>query len=300
MKTLTKCKFVSQDRVTVETPQGDRFTLGLTGVVPFELQELHCQIIAALFDKYYTGDPSVIMGPIARGMYQRYCWSNIFWYGPDRNNERELIGARIKSLRLERRMDITDVAQLAAIDASTLSRIEKGKFSPSFDILCRIAAALDCHVDITSNSNRVNMAGHIIPDDNKQWLVTANPKTFHIDDCLAKYGEFHWQQSHNKVKEGDVVYIYNPESREIKYRMRVIGVNIHYDKWMVREEEFWVDKERLHNNESEAEYVRLRLEATSKSGKLIKDNLINHGFLCAPRGAKELTGELLKFIERRF
>ena len=300
MESQTKCKFVSRDRVTVETLQGDRFTLGLSGIVPFELQEQHCQIIAALFDQYYTGDPSVIMGPISRGMYQRYCWSNIFWYGPDRNNERELIGARIKNLRLERRMDVDDVAQLAAIDASTLSRIERGKFSPSFDILCRIAAALDCHVDITSNSNRVNMAGHIIPEKKTHWLITANPKAFHLDDCLDRYGEFHWEQGHDKISEGDTVYIYNPDSCEIKYRLRVIGVNIHYDHWMVREEEFWEDKERIHNTEDEAEYVLLRLEATSKTGKLIKDNLINHGFLFAPRKAKVLEGELLKYIERRF
>ena len=98
METRTKCKFVSLDKVTVETSQGDRFTLGLSGVIPFEMQEQHCQIIAALFDKYYQGDPSVIMGPILRGMYQCNCWASIFWYGPDRENERERIGAKIKSL----------------------------------------------------------------------------------------------------------------------------------------------------------------------------------------------------------
>ena len=81
METRTKCKFVSLDKVTVETSQGDRFTLGLSGVIPFEMQEQHCQIIAALFDKYYQGDPSVIMGPILRGMYQCHCWASIFWYG---------------------------------------------------------------------------------------------------------------------------------------------------------------------------------------------------------------------------
>ncbi len=52
METKTKCKFVSRDRVAVETPQGDRFTLGLSGVIPFEFQEQHCQIIAALFDTH--------------------------------------------------------------------------------------------------------------------------------------------------------------------------------------------------------------------------------------------------------
>lgn len=56
-------------------------------------------------------------------------------------------------------MDARDVAQLADIDASNLSRIEKGKYSAGLDILCRIAAAMDCHLDIVPNSNRVNMPG---------------------------------------------------------------------------------------------------------------------------------------------
>ena len=147
------------------------------------MQEQHCQIIAALFDKYYQGDPSVIMGPILRGMYQCHCWASIFWYGPDRENERERIGAKIKSLRMERRMDVRDVAQLADIDASNLSRIEKGKYSAGLDILCRIAAAMDCHLDIVPNSNRVNMAGHIIPENHKKWLITAKRSTFRLAEC---------------------------------------------------------------------------------------------------------------------
>ena len=70
-------------------------------------------------------------------------------------------------------MDAREVAQLADIDASNLSRIEKGKYSAGLDILCRIAAAMDCHLDIVPNSTRVNMAGHIIPENHKKRLITA-------------------------------------------------------------------------------------------------------------------------------
>ena len=48
------------------------------------------------------------------------------------------------------------------------------------------------------------------------------------------------------------------------------------------------------------EYALLRLEAVSKSGKFTEENLAKHGFLCFSQGAKELEGDLLKFIERRF
>ena len=67
-----------------------------------------------------------------------------------------------------------------------------------------------------------------------------------------------------------------------------------------RQEEFWVDKDRINQYEGDTKYALLRLEAISKSGKLTEDNLTKHGFLRAPQGTKELEGDLLKFIERRF
>lgn len=48
------------------------------------------------------------------------------------------------------------------------------------------------------------------------------------------------------------------------------------------------------------EYAILRLEAVSRSDKLTEENLAKHGFLRAPQDIKELEGDLLKFIERRF
>ena len=52
--------------------------------------------------------------------------------------------------------------------------------------------------------------------------------------------------------------------------MTVEAINVRYDQWMV------------------------------KSGKLTEENLTKHGFLRAPHGTKELDGELLRYIERRF
>ena len=116
---------------------------------------------------------------------------------------------------------------------------------------------------------------------------------------LAKYGEFHWQQTRFNINIGDTVYIYVSEEREIKYKMTVECVNELYDRWMSKEEEFWVDKERIQD-ESQTKYALLRLVAESHSGKLTEENLLKHGFLRAPQGIKYLDGELLKFIERKF
>lgn len=80
-------------------------------------------------------------------------------------NERERIGAKLRAFGWSAVWTLRMSLQLADIDASNLSRIEKGKYSAGLDILCRIAAAMDCHLDIVPNSNRVNMAGHIIPEN---------------------------------------------------------------------------------------------------------------------------------------
>ena len=304
METKTKVKFVSLNKVTVETPQGDRFTVGLSGVVPIELQEQDAQIIASLFDKYYQGDPAVIMGPIYREMLVMNCWSKPYWYGPDRNDERERIGAQIRTLREERNLEAKDLAKYADIDASNLSRIEKGKFSPGLDVLCKIAAAMDCSVEIipngaTRNHYTVYRAPRAIPDEHRSILITAKQSTFRLAECLAKYGEYHWQQTRFNINVGDTVYVYVSEEREIKYKMTIERVDEPYDRWMAKEEEFGVDKGRIQY-ESQTKYALLRLVKESHSGKLTEENLVKHGFLRAPQGIKYLEGDLLKFIERQF
>ena len=268
------------------------------------LQEQDARVIAYLFDKYYKGDPSVIMGPIYREMMMNGCWAAPYWYGPDRDNERERIGAQIRALREERRLEAKELAEYADIDASNLSRIEKGKFSPGLDVLCKIAAAMDCSVEIVpigaaSNHYEVHRAAREIPEDHRSLMITAKNSTFRLADCLAKYGEYHWQQTRYNINIGDIVYVYVSEDRAIKYKMTVEQVDEPYDRWMAKEEEFWVDKERIQD-ESQTKYALLRLVKESRSGKLTEENLLKHGFLRAPQGIKYLEGDLLKFIERKF
>jgi len=268
------------------------------------LQEQDARVIAYLFDKYYKGDPSVIMGPIYREMMVNGCWAAPYWYGPDRDNERERIGAQIRALREERRLEAKELAEYADIDASNLSRIEKGKFSPGLDVLCKIAAAMGCSVEIVpigaaSNHYEVHRAARAIPEEHRSLMITAKNSTFRLAECLAKYGEYHWQQTRYNINIGDIVYVYVSEERAIKYKMTVEQVDEPYDRWMAKEEEFWVDKERIQD-ESQTKYAILRLVQESRSGKLTEDNLMKHGFLRAPQGIKYLEGDLLKYIERKF
>lgn len=82
--------------------------------------------------------------------------------------------------------------------------------------------------------------------------------------------------------------------------MEVESINEPYDKWMAKEEEFWVDKNRINESEVGKKYAYLELIDSSDSDKMSEDNLAKHGFLRAPLGTKELEGDLLKYIERHF
>ena len=163
---------------------------------------------------------------------------------------------------------------------------------------------MDCSIEIVpigaaSNNYQVYRAPKAIPDEHKSILITAKEAVFRLSECLAKYGEYHWQQTRYNINIGDIVYIYVSEDRAIKYKMTVEQTDEPYDRWMVKEEEFWLDKERIQD-ESQTKYALLRLVKESHSGKLTEENLKKHGFLRAPLGIKVLDGELLKFIERKF
>lgn len=299
METLVR--FVSPTKAVVQTSQGERLTLGMSNAVPLQLQEQEAAVIAFLFDKYYNGDNAVIMGPIFREMMIRHCWSHIYWVGPDRDNERERIGAQIRTLREQRHMDARDLAQLADLDASNLSRIEKGKYSAGLDILCKIATALNCTLEFVPDSNRIDsLPQPILEYEHQDLLITAKRSTFLLDECLQQFGSFHWQQTRYNLHKGDTVYVYMSEERLIKYKMTVIEADKPYNMWMANEEKYWVDHSRIDADESKTKYAHLQLEAVSKSGKLTEERLMEHGFLRAPQGVKHLDGDLLKFIKRKF
>jgi DNA-binding Xre family transcriptional regulator len=69
---------------------------------------------------------------------------------PEQNviDERVRIGTKIKELRQKQNIDAKTLARRAGIDASNLSRIEQGRYSVGFDVLSKIANALNAQVDI--------------------------------------------------------------------------------------------------------------------------------------------------------
>lgn len=73
MEPKTKVRWVDEKRVYVETPQGDDFIVGFPDESLYRCQKQASwfqvdKFVASLFDKYYEGDASVIMGEINRQM----------------------------------------------------------------------------------------------------------------------------------------------------------------------------------------------------------------------------------------
>lgn len=62
------------------------------------------------------------------------------------DNDAMDIGTVIKSRRIERGLKLEALAFDASVSASTLSRIERGKLTPSLDTLYRLAEALELPV----------------------------------------------------------------------------------------------------------------------------------------------------------
>jgi transcriptional regulator with XRE-family HTH domain len=66
-------------------------------------------------------------------------------------NERERIGLVIAKLRKEKGYSQQELAELAHITQSNLTRIENGKYSPGLDVLAKIATAMDKKIDFVEN-----------------------------------------------------------------------------------------------------------------------------------------------------
>lgn len=57
------------------------------------------------------------------------------------------LGAKIKKLRKSKKLTQSELADKVGISSNHLSRLERGVFQPSIDVVKRLASELDVHVD---------------------------------------------------------------------------------------------------------------------------------------------------------
>lgn len=71
------------------------------------------------------------------------------------NEDRKRIGARIKEIRTEMKLEAKQLSIITGIDAANISRIEQGKCSAGIDTLAKIANALGYKIDFVKPDNNV-------------------------------------------------------------------------------------------------------------------------------------------------
>lgn len=155
----TKTSYLDTKRVLVETPQGDKFILGFHSEMNYlweqQVDVPFTDFLAALFDKYYQGDETIIMGEITCQLMS-YNFEPVFSFQRDPVQNRVLMGDRIRELREQKNIDIMTLAFKANIQPNTLKRIEAGKFSVDFDILTQIAQVMGMKIDFVELKNEEN------------------------------------------------------------------------------------------------------------------------------------------------
>lgn len=159
----TKAIYLDPQRVLVETPSGDKFIVGFGSSLNYSMETnfdvSFTDFLASLFDKFYKGDDSVIMGEINRQLLI-HRFESVFSYGRDPIQNRVIMGERIRELREKKEMDLMNLALRAGIQPNTLKRIEAGKFSVDLDVLSKIAQGLGMKIDFVELNTMKNDGGY--------------------------------------------------------------------------------------------------------------------------------------------
>jgi len=87
---------------------------------------------------------------------------------PGPNLVRQRVGPTLRSMRMRRKISLSDLAQSAAISPSHLSRIERGLTVPSYEVLDNIASALGS--DLTSLRTKEKSA-RVVDDELRDLFV---------------------------------------------------------------------------------------------------------------------------------
>lgn len=93
------------------------------------------------------------------------------------------VGERLKAIRLEKSLTLTEVAELTSVSTSNLSKIERGDVSPSFDVVMKICHGLGVAIEqfvkpgpkaSVSGRKTVTLSGMGVTFSSPQYLYEAH------------------------------------------------------------------------------------------------------------------------------
>ena len=128
-------------------------------------------------------------------------------------------------------------------------------------------------------------------NQNRAWLVFANEEKCKHVRCLEEKGFISWHRGSIKFAEGDTVYIFLSTERRVRYKTKVVAVDVDRE-----DASYWIEKapkDKTHRLELVTEY----------SGKgLHEKDLQMYGFKGGRSLQHPMCGnlELLNYIETCF
>lgn len=156
---MLKTRFIDDSTIEVTAHDGEKFIWSTIFPTPKDNQSHYLERLVQYFEKYFKDN----IGEKTGMGIQYWIWIQMNYYEGlaitggkgDReveriflHQERVRIGARIRELRKEKKIEAKMLAQMANIDAANLSRIEQGRYSVGLDVLSKIALALGTKVEL--------------------------------------------------------------------------------------------------------------------------------------------------------
>lgn len=113
---------------------------------------------------------------------------------------REALGNKISELRKEKGYSIREMAERCDLSKSTIANLEKGRFSPRYDILEKILQSLDAKFEIKASEPKA------LQIDDKVWWLLGNKRYEGIVTGIAVNGMSYNQK---KVVKTYIVCCFN-------------------------------------------------------------------------------------------
>ena len=169
-------------QIKVELPSGDVYVIGFIDLQPVKYAEIYKKAIENALNELEGSEDVDLNNYLS---YKLACekLETPLYVTLDQNRERERIGNRIREIRTSMNMEAKKLARLSQIDAANLSRIEQGKYSVGLDILCKIAMALNSHLDIIPNYYTPDKMGQL-SFTRRVWIIPTGVIRFNPLDAV--------------------------------------------------------------------------------------------------------------------
>ena len=215
--------------VRVELSTGQRYCIGFWGLAFVEAPDIYGRILQHMVDEFEESKETDLKAYLQR-VYARAKDDSLMYVLPEDNDDRERIGRTIRELRMARKMDAKKLATLANIDPANISRIEQGKYSVGLDILCRIADALDSHIEIVPNGVQ-SEKGNQMTLTRKVWVIPTLEREFYPVATFPGCGFNLFPNKHEaNINVGDLVVFYLTRGRSYDGPYFVSSNNFKYNQ----------------------------------------------------------------------